>query len=200
MRLIDNLRRPDWLDELHSLLLFAVTGTGLAVVGGVIATLSGRALEVDVASDGALRPDALVGAPPGVSLGNVLHLRVEDPDGAQLTWAILTTLPRQLLILAALVLLWRSVGRARREDPFGPGMAGGFRRLGLLLVVGGPVVWVVEFVARFALSGTAGVGGTYASMDFLVPFAWLFCGFGAFAIGEVLRRGRMLRAELDGVV
>jgi hypothetical protein len=135
-----------------------------------------------------------------VSVAAALRLEVEHPSAAQVGLTILAELPRHLLILAVLVMLARSVGRARRDDPFRPGPASRIRGLGLLLVVGGPAVWVTECAARFSLSGTAGVGGSYLDLDFSAPVAWLLCGAGAFAAGEILRRGQALRTELDGVV
>lgn len=196
----DFLRRPDWLDELHGLLRFLVILTGIAGVVRTAAMLTRQPLDVEVDSAGMLRPDALVNAPPGVSISSDLRLHVADPTGVQVAWEMLSTLPSHALVTVALVLLWRLVGRARDGDPFTGGMVGGFRALGIVLVVGGPLVWVVEFIGRFALSATLPTGGPYAPLDFAVPAAWLLCGFGMFAVGEIIRRGRALRAELDGVV
>ncbi|GAA4607048.1 hypothetical protein BJY16_006128 [Actinoplanes octamycinicus] len=190
------LRRPDWLDELHGLLLVGLVVTGLATVVGVVAILSGQPVPAEVTIDGAITATP----PAGISLGSSIAVDILHPSAAQTGWALVAMLPRQLLILAALTMLWRLVGRARRTDPFGPGMAAGFHRLGLLLVLGGPVVWILDFVARNRLSDSVGAGGTYAVLDFVVPLAWGFGGFAAFAIGEILRRGRALRVELDGVV
>jgi hypothetical protein len=196
MNFREALRRPDWLAELHGLLLLAVVASGIGVVAGLVATVSGQPLEVEVAADGAVWPHA----PAGVSVATALQLEVRYPSAAQLAWAILAELPRHLLILTALVLLWRLVGRARRADPFRSGLAVRFRGLGLLLAVGGPVVWALECVARFALSDTVGVGGAYLDLDFSAPVTWLLCGVGAFATGEIVRRGQAMRTELDGVV
>ncbi|BCJ48249.1 hypothetical protein GCM10010168_26090 [Actinoplanes ianthinogenes] len=190
------LRRPDWLDELHGLLLVALIAAGLGTVVGVVALLSGQSIDAEVAVTGAVTPDL----PSGIALGSSVGVEILHPSAGQVAWALTGMLPRQVLILATLALLWRAVGQARRADPFGPGMARSFHRLGLVLVLGGPVVWIVDFFARTRLSDSVGVGGTYAVLDFLVPLAWGFAGFGAFAIGEILRRGRAMRVELDGVV
>ncbi|WIM92577.1 DUF2975 domain-containing protein [Actinoplanes oblitus] len=191
-----SLRRPDWLDELHGLLLVALVLTGIGTALGVVSILAGQPVEAQVAVTGG----SAAGPPAGVTFGSWIAVDIVHPSAAQKGWALVAMLPRQLLIVAALALLWRVVGRARRSDPFGPGIAPAFHRLGLVLVLGGPVVWIVDFVARTRLSDSAGVGGTYAVLDFVVPLAWGFCGFGAFAIGEILRRGRAMRVDLDGVV
>lgn len=197
---ISALRRPDWLDELHRLLLAA---TLLAGVGGVLragALLAGRPLEADVDTAGVLRPEALIDAPPGVSVSSPLRLQLDHPTGVQYLWEALATLPSHALLVLALALLWRLTGRARRGDPFTADTVGRFRALGLVLAIGGPVTWVVESVSRFAFSATLPVGGPYAPLDFAIPLAWGLCGFGMLAIGEIIRRGQALRAELDGVV
>jgi uncharacterized membrane protein YhiD involved in acid resistance len=62
------------------------------------------------------------------------------------------------------------------------------------------VVCAVEFLARFALTDTVSTVGPSASFDPGVLAVWALAGFGFLAIGEVVRRGQALRAELDEVV
>ncbi|MBB2948771.1 hypothetical protein FB565_008557 [Actinoplanes lutulentus] len=190
-----SLRRPDWLDELHGLLAIAVALTGIGSVVTTVGILAGQAVDVEVSSAG-----ALINLPAGTTVDSGLHLHVEEPTGAQRAWELLATLPSVLLLTLALVLLWRLVGRARRGDPFTGGIVSRFRVLGLVLVVGGPAVWAIEFVGNFALSATVAPDGTYAPLSFAVPGAWLLSGFVMFAFGEIVRRGQVLRAELDEVV
>jgi hypothetical protein len=200
MNLLRTLRRPDWIDELHGFLLLGTVLTGAGGIVAVAATLAGQPIQVEVAAGTALRPDALTGAPAGVVLGDSLILDVTDPSAAQLGWALLATLPRFLLVTATLALLWRAIGLARRTDPFRSGLAGRLRSLGILLIGGGLVAWIAEVVARFGLSSTVDVGGTYTTLDFTVPAVWLFFGITLLAVGEIVRRGQEMRADLDGVV
>ncbi|GAA4967386.1 hypothetical protein GCM10025331_70180 [Actinoplanes utahensis] len=194
------MRRPDWLDELHGLLAIGLALTGIAGAVTTARILLGRPFDVEVSSKGFLRSDALLNVPPGVSINSELRLQVEQPTGAQRGWELLTTLPNLLLLLLVLFLLWRLVGRARHGDPFTGNIVSRFRALGLLSVIGGPTVWVLESVGGFALSLTLRPIETYALLDFAIPGTWLLWGFGMFAIGEIVRRGQSLRAELDGVV
>lgn len=200
MTFIESLRRPDWLDELRVLLLLATLATGLGAAAAVVATLTGRSLHVEVAGQAALSPGALVGAPPGVGLADALTLEVATPTTAQLGWSLLSALPSFALLTATLALLWRAVARACREDPFRSGLAGRLHSIGFLLIGGGLLAWVVESLARFALSGTVGVGGMYMALDFTVAAVWVFSGMAMFAVGEIVRRGQAMRTELDQVV
>ncbi|MEU4626495.1 hypothetical protein AB0G04_41760 [Actinoplanes sp. NPDC023801] len=200
MNLIRTLRRPDWIDELHGVLLLGTVLTGAGGIAAVVATLAGQPIQVEVATGTALRPDALTGAPPGVVLGDSLLLDVTDPTAAQLGWALLAALPRFVLVTVTLALLWRAIGRARRTDPFRSGLAGSLRSLGILLIGGGVLAWLTEVVARFGLSSTVDVGGTYTTVDLTVPAVWLFFGITLLAVGEIVRRGQEMRADLDGVV
>jgi hypothetical protein len=194
------LRRTDWLNEMHGVLAIAVALTGIAGAVRTVAILAGQPLDVNVSSEGVLRSEALTDMPSGVAIDSELRLQVDQPTGIQRGWELLAPLPSFLPMTLALVLLWRLVGQARRGDPFTGDMVSRFRTLGLLLVVGGPAVWLLESIGRFALSATVSSGVPYGSIDFAVPTAWLLGGFGMFAIGEILRRGQALRTELDGVV
>lgn len=195
-----SLRRPDWLDELHGLLTVGVALTGIGGAVTTVGILTGRPLDVEVSSKGLLRSDVVLDLPPGTSINSGLRLQVERPTGAQRGWELLATLPNLLLLLLVLFLLWRLIGRARHGDPFTGNIVSRFRALGLLSVIGGPTVWVLESVGGFALSLTLKPIETYALLDFAIPGTWLLWGFGMFAIAEIVRRGRSLRAELDGVV
>jgi hypothetical protein len=202
MKVRETLRRADWLRELHGLLLVAVVVCGVVGVASMIATLTGQPLDIEVPSGGVLRPDSLVHANAGVVIDPdaSIYLRVGHPSWFQLGLATLVTLPGYALTTTMLVLLWRLVGEARHTDPFSGATGRRLRTLGWLLIVGGPAAWVVEFVARFALSDTVSTVGPQATFDLGAPAVWFLAGFGILAISEVVRRGQVLRAELDEVV
>ncbi|GAA2645477.1 DUF2975 domain-containing protein [Paractinoplanes durhamensis] len=194
--MLESLRRPDWLDELRRLLGIAVVLSGIGTAVSTVAVLAGRPVEVTVAGSAL----ALPALPAGVSAADGIPLRLDDPTAAQRGWELLSTLPGYALLTLALVLLWRLTGQARRGDPFTVDVARRLRRLGLLLVAAGPIVWVTEFLGDFALSAGADTGGVYATLDLTAPAAWALAGFGALAVGEIVRRGQAMRVELDGVV
>ncbi|WP_317794022.1 DUF2975 domain-containing protein [Actinoplanes sichuanensis] len=194
------MRRPDWLDELHGLLTMGVVLTGIGGAVTTIGILMGRPFDVQVSGASLLSADVPLNLPPGTSIDSAVSLQVDHPTGAQRAWELLATLPAILLLLLVLFLLWRLVGRARHDDPFTGGIVTRFRALGLLSVIGGPVVWAIQSAAGFALSTTLKPLDAYTLLDFAVPGSWLLFGFGMFAIAEIVRRGRSLRAELDEVV
>lgn len=196
------LQRPDWLRELHGLLLVGVLLTALAGFASAVTTLAGQPLSVGLPAEDVLRPDAVSHVGSGVHADPTtdVFLRIEHPTGEQLTLATLAALPTYALTTAMLVMLWRLVGTARRTDPFTSATVGRLRALGWLLIIGGPVAWLVEFAARFSLSGTVSSRGPEATLDFFAPAVWFLVGLGMLAIGEVIRRGQALRTELDGLV
>ncbi|GAA4976466.1 DUF2975 domain-containing protein [Actinoplanes utahensis] len=189
-----------WLNELRGMLGLGMVAAGVGAVASSVATLSGQPIEVPIAVGEAVRPETLTGVPPGVRLGSSLDMVVEEPSVTQRALELAATLPRIALITVVLALLWRAVRQASHDDPFRSALAMRLRTLGILLITGGPAVWVAESVARYALSSTVGFGGTYAVVDFLVPLAWLFFGIAVLAVGEIVRRGQAMRADLDGVV
>jgi hypothetical protein len=193
-------RRTDWLRELYGILLTAVVLCGLLGILGLAATLTGQPIETSAPSGAVLASDTLVAVGPGVTADGDVELRIEDPSGAQRALAAVAGLPTYLLTTTMLVLLARLVDGARKADPFTSTTAHRLRRLGWLLVVGGPAAAVTEFVARFALSNATTTEG--ASADFPVggPALWCLAGVGLLALSEVIRRGQALRAELDTVV
>jgi hypothetical protein len=196
------LRRPDWLRELDGVLLAGVVISAFLGAASLLATLTGQPVEVEAASGGVLSPDALMNARAGTVIAPEasVSLRIVDPSGTQLGLAALAAFPSYALTTAMLVLLWRLVGAARRTDPFTMVTARRLRTLGGVLLVGGPVVCVVEFLARFALTDTVSTVGPSTSFDPGVLAVWALAGFGFLAIGEIVRRGQALRAELDEVV
>jgi hypothetical protein len=98
------------------------------------------------------------------------------------------------------VLLLGVLRRARRDDPFLPATVRRLRVLAIVVLVGGPVAFIVETIAAMDLS--ARVTNRYLGAIFdLTPLGvWLLVGFGFLAIAEVVNRGRAMRAELASVI
>lgn len=190
-------RRADWLTELHQFLKVVTVLTAAGAALRTVPILIGQPIAVTVASNDRA---TLLDAPPRVTLDSAITVSVSDPTATQIAWELLAGLPGHLLILATLILLWRLIAQVRVGDPFTDAAPSRFRAIGKLLVIAGPLVWVLEFVARVALSATVPPGDTYAPLDLTEAGIWVLCGFAAFAAGEIMRRGRSLRTELDGVV
>jgi hypothetical protein len=192
------LRRADWLAEMQQLLATALVLVTAAGVVSLVVSLTGRAVGVGLAARSVLAPgaglrDGLVADPAGD-----VTVVIEHPDAGQIVLHLLTQLPVWVISVLMLFLLWRLVRAARRTDPFSEPVARRLAVLGWLLIVGGPVAQTVGFLASFVLAGT--VSHPQATLVVMPLLVWMLAGFGMLAVGEVVRRGHALRAELDTVV
>jgi len=190
-----------WLRELQVLLLVAVVATVAIGAASTIAILTGEPFPIGVPGAEVLRLNS-VGTIPGavVDPDSTIYVLVEDPTEDQVALALIAALPGYALTTTMLVLLWRLVAKARRTDTFTGATVRRLRTLGWLLIVGGPVAWLVEFAARFALSDTVATQGAGATLDLGTLGVWLLVGVGMLAISEVVHRGQTLQSELDEVV
>lgn len=185
--------KADWLKEFHHVLLIAALGTAAVCAVGAVDLIVNDEIVVELQAGSA-------GA-QGLDPSTPVVLAVSDPSATQVTLATVAALPTYLLVTAMLLLLHRLVGAARCGDPLFTGRTvGRVRTVGWLLLVGGPVAGALEFVARFALSGTVGSGPNFAVLDPARTMIWMLTGFGLLAVAEVVRRGQALRAELDEVI
>ncbi|GAA4909630.1 Protein of unknown function (DUF2975) [Stackebrandtia albiflava] len=200
LSLVNGLRRPDWLKELQVLLVIALALVTVFGAGAVIAgAVAGDGVRIDLPAtavtgtpDHGLRPGATVVA------GQDLAVTVADPTATQrLSWA-LTTLPTQLLLIAVLGLLLRTVWRARRDDPFLPGTVRRLRVLATTALAGGGAVFAVELLAATWLSGSIVEGGFAGSAT--LPVHWVLVGVGLYAVAALVDRGSAMRAELATLV
>ena len=196
------MRQASWLAELQAVLavgaVAALTGVVVAIVraafGGWVAfTVPAAALDgLEAIVRGSPRPDV------GVELGGEVDVLASDPTAGQRLAALLTHLPSYLVALSILVLLWRIVRTCRREDPFSPAVARRLLRLGVVALAGGLMADAVQLAATYLGSATVLDGSAAASYRY--SWWWLLIGFGFLAVGEVVKRGADLRAELDTVV
>jgi hypothetical protein len=127
-----------------------------------------------------------------------------DPTVGQAVLQVLTELPNLLLVLSVLVLLWRTVGNARRQGPFSVATAAGVRATAWLLLLGGVVAGAVQEVAKVALIGTMAKDGStlapepsefvFAALSGVSPLL-LFAGLGVLTVARILRTGVQTDAD-----
>jgi hypothetical protein len=201
-RFEEKLRRPDWLGELQGLtvLVGVVAVAASAVRVGTAAGDDGVPVDLQARSlDGVagVRPEA---GGVTVAADSTVEAVVTDPSGQQVLLWTLTWMPTVVLVVAVLTLLFRTLRDARRGDPFTAGTVRRLRVLAVVALVGGEVAAVTESLCGMALVDTVlpDGGGFYGTL--LLPVGWVFAGVGFLALGEMVRRGRALREELDGVV
>jgi hypothetical protein len=174
------------------------TAVGLARDGNTL--LGGRTLPVHAE----LRQGQVTSLPHGVLLTHDpdVILEVKDPSATQLLLSTGTAVGPFVLLAGALWLL-RGLARSVREgDPFGPANVQRLRGLGFLLVVGAPVVELVNWALRLSLANTlpANAFGNVGFPGFNFPFALLLAGLGAFILAEVFAYGVRLREDVEGTV
>lgn len=199
---VSKLRKPDWLAEMQAVVLVGLIGTILFMgLDFALPVLDGKPVTAaipmeDVGGDPARASEL----PDGVTIpaDALVEVRIADPSTHQLVASGLTSLPTMFVVLGVLALLWHLLRHARRGDPFTGGTVRRLRVLGILTVVGGTLAGVVETIATLDLVHTV-TGDTGTAMyDF--PFLWLLAGFGFLAIAELVRRGTVMRDELEAVV
>ncbi|MEH1130450.1 hypothetical protein [Micromonospora sp. CPCC 206061] len=199
MRIPERLRRPDWLAETQSTVVFVLVVLAVVGAAGIAMFAVGENLVVEVpASAVAGASDALR---PGVTVDaeGTLDVVVARPDRAELAAAALTSLPTYLVVVTMLTVLYAVVRRARREDPFLAVTVNRLRLLGLVALVGGPLAAIVEMVATLDLTRRV-TGNASATLEPAAIGLWMLAGFGFLAVAEIVNRGRALRAELDTVI
>ncbi len=198
MRLSSAFRRADWLAEIQQVLSIAFV---LVIAAGFVgaATTVGGAVELPLPARAALGAGATASSGLPLSPSADVTIRLEHPTPGQVVLSLLSHAPAWLLTCLMLGLLWWLVRQARRAELFADRLARRLRQLGWLVALGGPVATLLEFVATFTLAGTLPGVTPQATLD-LGPFgSWLLIGFAILAISEVVRRGHVLRTELDGV-
>lgn len=195
------LLRTDWLHELRGLLAVSLALGATSLIVFAAMTVWGS-LSVSVPADHVVAAGALHHLTGGAALdldGNI-GLTVADPTPYQAALGMLTVLPTGLVALLMVTMLYRVVRDAERGDPFTEATVRRLRRLSGVVVIGGPLAWLAEFVAQFTLTSTVTQAGAGATLTLAKPLIWLLVGFGYLAVAEIISRGRLMRAELDQVI
>jgi DUF2975 family protein len=174
------------------------TAVGLARDGKTI--LGGRTLPIEAKLSAA----DIKSLPPGVELREdpKVTLDVQDPSNKQLVLSTAAGVGQWLLFGAVLWLLRGLAGSVRGGEPFGAANAARLRRIGFLLVVGAPVVAVVDWALRLSLANTL-PPNEFGSADpaaFDLPFVQVLAGVGAFILAEVFAYGVRLREDVEATV
>jgi hypothetical protein len=151
-----------------------------------------------------LSPDDIGPLPPGLRADSWLdtNVELEDPTTRQMLLRSALDIGPGILVISGLWLIRRLLKSVIEGDPFGPANVGRLRRLGFMLVVGAPMVELVNYSIRTALFSEL---PPYPSLHlgmagFTVPGAALIGGLGAFILAEVFSYGSRLRDDVEGMV
>ncbi len=137
---------------------------------------------------------------PGVALSPdaTVPVRLTDPTTAQSAWGVLLWLPTSVVGGAALALVLLAVLRARRGAAFSGGVVAIMRTLGVVLLVGGPLVQLLTGLGSYRLADS--VLGHSADFSPALTLDGPIVGLCVLALAEVIRHGQWLRQELDEVI
>lgn len=107
-----------------------------------------------------------------------------------------------LAVIPMLIMARRLIAGVLADDPFTLLVVRRLRVLGVVVLAGGAVSELTEYVTARVLLDSAVHGGlrTWARPDFHPTLWWLMPGLILLAFAEVVRRGRTLRDELDTVI
>lgn len=151
-----------------------------------------------------LSPEHLQGLPNGLSVSGSVNVtaKVKDPTTKQMLLRSLIDLGPMILFIAGLFLLDRFLVSVKEGDPFGSANVGRLRRLGFLLVLGAPLVELINSALRRDLLHAAPAGRVQGvgSAAFSLPTGALLGGLGAFILAEVFAYGLSLREDVEGTV
>ena len=178
----------------------AVVSTAVGLSRGGNTLLGGKTLSMEAK----LPRDQIKSLPRGVVLTHDPRVAVEvhHPSDKQLLLSIATAVGPTLLLAAALWLLRGLSGSVKEGAAFGAANVRRLRSLGLLLVVGAPVVALVNWSLRVALANTLppGAFGDAGFGGFSFPFVPVLAGLGAFILAEVFAYGVSLREDVEATI
>jgi len=151
-----------------------------------------------------LSPDDIGPLPGGIHLTGWPGVAVEihDPTTKQMLLRSATDFGPLVLFIAGLWLLRGFMRSVREGDPFGVDNVRRLRGLGFLLVVGAPLVELINYLIRQALFNEV---PPFPSVDlgsagYALPAGAMIGGLGAFILAEVFAYGVRLREDVEGTI
>lgn len=181
-----------------AVLVVASVGVGIARDGDSL--LYGDTLTVPLQ----LSPDDLGPLPEGLRLNGWpdVHVEIHDPTTKQMLLRSATDFGPLALFIAGLWLLRGFMRSVREGDPFGVANVRRLRGLGFLLVVGAPLVELINYLVRQALFNEvpAFPSVDLGSAGYALPAGAMIGGLGAFILAEVFAYGVRLREDVEGTI
>lgn len=179
-------------------LTLASIGVGVARQGESL--LYGDTLSVPLE----LSADEVGPLPPGVrtTASPEVALEVDDPTTKQMFLRSAPDLGPVVLFVLGLWLMRSFLGTVVAGDPFGTANVKRLRWIGCLLVVGAPVVELLNSVLHGALLNDLPPAQTsdLLTSGFRLPTGAMIGGLGAFILAEVFAYGVQLREDVEGTV
>jgi hypothetical protein len=187
-----------------TLLILTVAVGALRLTSAVVgAARDGRTLLGEPANVSVTLP-ALHRVPPGVKLSSDLDGRLEprDPTAKQVLLVGALELIAWPLLVAGLWLLRGVALSVKDGDPFGAANVRRLRGIGMLLLLGVPLVAIVNGFLRQAMFDTLHLSDAtgIAAKGIHFPLEAFAAALGAFVLAEVFAHGVRLREDVDATV
>lgn len=138
-----------------------------------------------------------------LSVTSVYVIPTARPTVAQtLLYAVSHGVAFSLAVIPMLILARRLIGGVLTEGPFTGKTVRRLRVLGVVVLAGGAVSELTEYITARILLDSAVTASlrTWAEPDFHLTLWWLMPGLIVLAFAEVVRRGQTLSDELDTVI
>lgn len=195
-----DLLRFDRSDRIGLVLVLAAAGL-LSVATWLLVPIlgwaSGSALPVPFSSEVEVpRLDAA-----GLRYGEADYLlRIPDAGVGQWLLHLLPGLGFTAIVVVGAVLLAPVIGDIGRGDPFRSRNVRRLRVVGMLLLVGWPVMTVLQSVADAAALASLDVEGVPVGITVALPFGVMIAGMIVGLVAEAFAAGSRLRDDVDGLV
>lgn len=191
--------------------------TGLLVLATAFGVLTLVSIGVGLARDGdsllyggtlpvplTISPEDIGQLPSGLEVTGwpSVAVEVDNPTSKQMLLRSATDFGPLALMVTGLWLLRGFLGSVVQGDPFGARNVRRLRGLGFILVVGAPVVELVNYMLRSELFS---ILPPFPSVDlglagYSLPAGALLGGLGALILGEVFAYGVRLREDVEGTI
>lgn len=193
--------RNKWLEGLQVVTVLVSGLLGLALVALVVTAVSGALgkpipiadVEVEVPVG-----DLDATPPPGTEFTWGVDVLITDPTPTQYLLNGVSTITGCALLLAGAVLLYR-VLKAAVLEPFSRTVAARLRALGMLGVLGALVQALVDSVTGMLLVRSV-LHDDGLAMVYTPSLGTLLFGVGMLAAAGIIRRGVVMRDELEGTI
>lgn len=127
-------------------------------------------------------------------------VHIEDASTSQWVLHLLPGLGFAAVVVLGALLLLPVMRRVGAGDPFAPGAVWRLRTIGMLLLVGWPVLTVAQALADGAALAWAGIEGLPAGASLTIPVGPVVAGLAVGLVAEAFAAGSRLREDVEGLV
>ena len=195
-------RLGTWLRWLRGTATFVyIAALCLAVALLVIGFIPGSPVKLDLPAAALSGLDGVRGVASGVVVDQAgrIAFKVTDPSLLQRMIYLATMLPGLILIADIARRMAKLLRAAQNSDPFTLRTVRELTLVAKITAFGGLGVWLVDSVARWALSATMLQSGSAVEPQ-QSPLGWLAVGLIFAGFAHLVARGVAMRAELDTVI